>query len=202
MSLPHSGSQNDIPDLDLDSNAIRRPQTVLIAVPTLTNDAFWFSTKKTVLPVPRMVLLLPEDYPRLLRSQSTHPMKLQSSISRPYPLRENQKIRGRLEHWVREDVEKNLKMRLSLTSATRKKADAETEMVIYNRFAALSGLNSGDLSYVGEPDILGADVGICVEDILELITARFKTEEKEKIKGSRVTLFPSPDGWICKQIDE
>lgn len=202
MSLPHSGSQNDIPDLDLNSNAVRRPQTVIIAVPSLTNTTSWFNIKKTILPVARIQLLVPEDYPRSFHSQSAHPMKLQSSISRPFPLGDNQKVRGRLEHWVREDVEKNLKTRLSLTSAARKKIDAETEMVVYNRFAALSGLNSGDLTYVGETDILGADVGISVEDILELITGRFKTESAEKIQRSRLSLIPSPDGWICKQLND
>ncbi|GJJ14635.1 hypothetical protein Clacol_008901 [Clathrus columnatus] len=202
MSLPHSGNSNDVPELDLDSNSIRRPPTEVIAVPTLTNIAPWFNVKKTLFPVPRVLVLLPEEYPRLLRSESTHSMKLQSSTSKPFPLRQNQKIRGRLEHWVREDVEKNLKTRLSLALAARKKAGAETEMVVYNRFAALSGLNSGDLTYVGEPDLFGVDIGICVEDIQELIIGRFKLQEKEKIHQSKIALIPSPDGWICKEVNK
>ncbi|KIJ29941.1 hypothetical protein M422DRAFT_36771 [Sphaerobolus stellatus SS14] len=195
---------NDVPELELTRSTSptpvepSRPATILMCIPTLLECS---ALEKTVLPVPRITLLMPEEYPRAQRAQSLHPMKLQASVTKPFPITANRQSRGRQENWVREDVEKNLKARLTMSSAAKKKADAEAEMILYNRAKVYTGVNTGDTNYIGEPDILGENVGISVDDVREIVIGRFKESEKVKAYG-RLVLTSSPDGWICKHLDE
>ena len=205
MAFPDTPqSLADIPELELERSAspqqepVRHVPTILMVIPTLV---VCVSPEKTVLPVPRISLLLPEEYPRTQRSASLHPMKLQSSVAKPVPVSHNLRVRGRLEHWVREDVEKNLKAKLALASAARKKIEADAENVVYNRVKAYARINTGDATYIGETDILGENAGISVDDVREVITARFKDNEKASDFG-RVMLTPSSEGWICKHLDD
>ncbi|KAF8586894.1 hypothetical protein K439DRAFT_883633 [Ramaria rubella] len=213
MSIPITpDSSLDIPELDLSGSANqlpvksrtnpRRPATILIAIPTLVNYSPWFFISKTILPVPRISILTSEDYPRSCQTASLHPMKLQSSTYKPLPgSTGKQRMRMRLEHWVREDVEKNLKAKLALSSTEKKKAEAEAEAFIYNRMSAVAGIHTGETLYFGEPDILGTKVGICVDDVREIVTGRFRGE-KDSVEQSKVILIPSAEGWICKRLGE
>ncbi|KAF8509647.1 hypothetical protein BU17DRAFT_98732 [Hysterangium stoloniferum] len=225
MSLPITPESSfDVPHLDLNGSqgthpkaAPRRASTYIVAVPTLTNTAPWFSTKKTVLPIPRISLHMPEEYPRSTESSSVHPMKLDTSLSKPFPdyfTTNSRRTRGRIERWVRADAEQNFRARLTLSSAARKQIDSEAELAIYNKISAFTALDS-DKIYMGEPDILGAGVGVCVDDVREVILGRFKDLEKTKENGGRkgrltqgtisktwdkIVLIPSAEGWICKQL--
>lgn len=236
MSFPitpeSSAPWSDVPGLDLDGSSngshtaasranepSRRPPSIVIATPTLTSTAPWFSANKTVVPVPRLSIFTFEDSPRTHRTSSPRPMKLQSSslkyVAGPSGAG-SVRVRARLEHWVREDAEKNLKAKLSLglSSAAKKMVDAQAEATVFNRVAALAGVNSGETPYIGEPDIMGAGIGVSVQDVRDMVTGGLR--EKNGADDSRVwseyrskdpttvkiMLVPSAEGWICRHLGD
>ena len=228
MALPVTPeSSSDVPALDLGGSSdgsdeangrkevVRRVPTTIIAVPTLTDSAHWFSTLKTILPIPRLSLFTPESYPRSSHTVSLNPMKLQSSSFKSMPnISGTQRVRARLEQWVREDAERKLKARLLLSSVARKKAEVEAENIVYNRMVAVAGLNTGKTTYIGEPDILGSGRGLCLDDVRDIVTGRFREKKVQMDEGnaegissssrvrSKVMLVPSAEGWVCKHLGE
>ena len=228
MSLPITPeSSSDVPALDLggcsDGSDVargRRAPTAIIAVPTLSDR--WLSMNKTVLPIPRLSLFTPEIYPQLYHTTSLNPMKLESSHFKQMPgaststaggaavVVGQQRKRARLEHWVREDAERRLKAKHLLSSTARKKAELEAENIVYNRMAAVAGLNTGEMTYAGEPDLLGLGRGISLDDVRDIVAGRFREktvqvdegEGESEGGGTKVMLVPSAEGWICRHMDE
>ncbi|KAF8524222.1 hypothetical protein JB92DRAFT_3109633 [Gautieria morchelliformis] len=202
-------SSSDVPALDLGgcsegagagASGKRRAPTTVVAVPSLGER--WFTDKKTILPTPRISLFIPESCPRASQTSSVHRMKLQSCTMKQMPGAGGPgpgRGRGRVEQWVREDAERRLRAKLMLTSAGKKKAEVEAENVIYNRMAALAGLDTGETSYVGESDILGAGRGVCVGDIRDVLTERYRGA---RAGAGRVVLVPSTEGWVCTRLEK